>query len=71
LIGDGELNADALIAVVLFAGALLSIFGAIYWGAAKSHAKGEMDFNGLKMLRWALAGYVCLYVLLAITAFVS
>jgi len=65
------LNVAALIAVAVFAAALLSIFGALYLGASRSHSRGEMDIEGIKILRWALMGYVVLYVLLAITAFLT
>jgi len=65
------LNDFALVAVAVLAAALLSIFGAIYLGASKSHARGEMDIKGIQILRWALVGYVTLYILLAITAFID
>ncbi len=65
------MNLSALIAVILFAGALLAIFGALYIGASRSYARGEMGIDGIRMLRWALAGHIVLYVLLAITAFVT
>lgn len=65
------MNLSALIAVIVFAGALLVIFGVLYIGASRSHARGELGIEGLRMLRWALLGHVTLYVLLAITAFLT
>ena len=63
------LNASALIFVGVFAVALLSIFGAIYIGASKSQKKGEMGYEGILILRWALLGFATLYILLALSAF--
>ena len=65
------MNIVALIAVAVFAAVLLSIFGALYISASRSHARGEMGVEGLRILRWALLGHITLYVLLAITAFLS
>ena len=65
------MNVSALIAVFVFAAALLSIFGALYVGASRSHARGEMGIEGIRMLRWALLGHITLYILLAITAFLT
>jgi hypothetical protein len=65
------MNTSALIAVALFALAVLSIFGALYRGALKSQAKGEMDIQGIRLLRWALAGHITLFTLLAVTAFLT
>ena len=65
------MNLSALIAVAVFAAALLSIFGALYVGASKSYAKGEMDIEGIRLLRWMLLGHVTLYILLGITAFLT
>ena len=65
------MNVGALVAVVVFAGALLAIFGALYREASRSHARGEMGIDGLRILRWALLGHVALYVLLAVTAFLT
>jgi len=65
------LNVGALVAVVVFAGALLAIFGALYREASRSHSRGEMGIDGLRILRWALLGHVALYVLLAVTAFLT
>ncbi len=63
------MNVSALIAVGVLAAALLSIFGSLYMVALKSHRRGEMDIEGIKILRWALVGHITLYLLLAITAF--
>lgn len=65
------MNLAALIAVIVFAVVLLSIFGALYTGALKSHRKGEMGVEGLRILRWALLGQVTLYIILAVTAFLT
>jgi hypothetical protein len=65
------LNLSALIAVAVFAAVLLSIFGGLYIGALRSHARGDMDIEGIRLLRWALLGHITLYVLLAITAFLT
>jgi hypothetical protein len=65
------MNEIALIAVIVLAMALLSIFGVLYRGAVRSCARGEMDVQGIRILRWALLGHVTLYVLLAITAFLT
>lgn len=65
------LNVDALIAVALFAGVLLAIFGVLYTGASRSHARGELGIEGVRILRWALVGYAVIYLLLAVTALIS
>ena len=65
------MNVAALIAVILFAGGLLAIFGTLYVGAVRSYERGELAFEGIRILRWALAGQLCIYVLLAITAFLT
>ena len=65
------MNDSALIAVGVLAGALLSIFGALYIVALRSHRRGEMDIEGIRILRWALMGHITLYILLAITAFLT
>lgn len=66
-----RLNVAALIAVAVFAAALLSIFGVLYLGASRSQSRGEMGIEGIRILRWALMGYVVLYALLALTAFLT
>ncbi len=65
------MNLSALIAVVVFAGVLLVIFGALYIGASRSQARGEIGPEGTRLLRWALLGQITLYLLLAITAFLT
>lgn len=65
------MNLSALVAILLFAGALLAIFGALYVGARRSEARGELMSEGTRMLRWALLGSLILYLLLAITAFLT
>lgn len=61
-----KLNIGALIAA-----ALLSIFGAVYSETSRSHKRGEMNADGLGILRWARLGYIILFILLAITAILS
>jgi hypothetical protein len=65
------LNVGALIAVAVFAGVLLAIFGALYVSASRSHARGELGTDGLRILRWAFLGHLTLYALLAVTAFIT
>jgi hypothetical protein len=50
---------------------MLAIFGALYVGAARSYRRGELDFEGIRILRWALLGLISIYVLLAVTAFLT
>ena len=67
-----KLNVSALIAVAVFAVALLSIFGApVHRSGKKPCARGEIDIEGIRIFRWAILGYITLYVLLAITAFLT
>ncbi len=65
------MNVAALVAVILFAGTMLAIFGALYIGAVRSYERGELAFEGVRILRWALAGQLFIYLLLAITAFLT
>ncbi len=65
------MNVDALVSVIAFAGVLVAIFGALYMGASRSYRRGEVDFTAVRLLRWALVGFAAIYVLLAITAFLS
>ena len=65
------MNLAALLAVAAFAGALLAIFGALYVGAVRSYHRGELDAEGIRILRWAMLGQLLIYVLLAITAFLT
>jgi len=66
-----NVNVAALVAVLAFAGVMLAIFGALYVGAARSYGRGELDFEGIRILRWALLGLISIYVLLAVTAFLA
>ena len=54
------MNISALVAVSIFAGALLIIFGVLYLGALKSYKRGELDFQGIRILRWALLGHIAI-----------
>ena len=65
------MNLGALVATFLFAGALLSIFGALYRMAARSHARGDLGFEGIRLLRWGLAGQLAIFVVLGTTAFLT
>jgi multisubunit Na+/H+ antiporter MnhB subunit len=65
------MNSGALTAVVAFAVALLLVFGLLYRMAAKSHARGELDSEGIDILRWALAGQLAIFAVLAVTAFLT
>jgi len=64
-------NVQALLAIFIFAGALLAIFGALYVGAVRAYRRGELDIEGIRILRWALLGHIAIYVLLAVTAFLT
>jgi hypothetical protein len=64
----GSLNESALIAVAVFAVALLSIFGTVYHSASESQRRGELNAEGIRILRWALLGHLTLFVILALTA---
>lgn len=65
------MNTGALVAVVVFAAALLSVFGLLYLGAARSRDRGELDPEGIRLLRWALMGHLAIFVVLGITAFLT
>ena len=65
------MNGAALVAVIVLAGAFLAIFGSLYLGAVRSHQRGELDEGGVRVLRWAVLGQLCIYAVLAITAFFS
>ncbi|HEY5519612.1 MAG TPA: hypothetical protein VIK08_03060 [Candidatus Limnocylindrales bacterium] len=65
------MNVQALLAIFIFAGALLAIFGALYVGAVRAYRRGELDIEGIRILRWALLGHIAIYVLLAVTAFLT
>jgi hypothetical protein len=64
-------NAGALLAVVAFAGVLLLVFGFLYVGASRSRARGELDPEGIRVLKWALLGHLTIFAILAITAFLT
>jgi hypothetical protein len=66
-----HVNSAALLAVLAFASLMLAIFGALYVGAVQSYRRGELDFEGIRVLRWALLGQIAIYLLLAVTAFLS
>jgi hypothetical protein len=66
-----NVNVPALLATAGFAILTIGIFGAIYLGAARSVRAGELDEGTTRVLRWALAGHVVIYALLAITAFLG
>ena len=63
------MNEAAAIAIGIFAAVLLSIVGTLYLGAVKSHVRGEMGIEGMVILRWAILGFLVLYGLLALSAF--
>ncbi len=65
------MNATALLAVVVFGGALLAIFAVLYRGALQSYERGELGYEGIRLLRWTLAGQLVIYALLAVTAFLT
>ena len=65
------MNVTALLAVLVFAAALLAIFGTLYVGAVRAHERGELNGDGVRILRWAIAGQLVIYALLAITAFLT
>lgn len=65
------MNTSALVAVAVLAGALLAVFGVLYRMAAKSHARGELSYDGIRMLRWALLGQLAIFAILALTAFLT
>ena len=65
------MNLSALVAIAAFAGALLLVFGILYRMAARSYAKGELDFEGIRILRWALLGQLVIFAILSLTAFLT
>jgi hypothetical protein len=64
-------NGAALVAIIVLAAASLAIFGSLYLGAVRSQHRGELDEAGVRILRWAVLGQLCIYVVLALTAFFS
>ena len=65
------MNASALVAIAVFAGALLSVFAVLYRMAARGHARGELAYDGIVILRWALLGQLAIFAILALTAFLT
>ncbi|MDG6917718.1 MAG: hypothetical protein JRM85_09020 [Nitrososphaerota archaeon] len=65
------MNSSALVAIAVFAGALLSVFGVLYRMASTSHARGELAYEGIVILRWALLGQLAIFAILALTAFLT
>ena len=66
-----SVNVAALVAVFLFTALMLAIFGTLYRGAVRSYERGELDFEGIRILRWGMAGQVAIYAILALTAFLA
>ena len=65
------MNVQALLAVIVFGAALLAIFGALYRDALQGYRQGALDFDGVRLLRWALLGQLVIYLLVAVTAFLT
>jgi len=65
------MNLGALAAVIAFAGALFLVFGLLYRMAVASHSRGELGYEGIRLLRWALLGQLVILGILAITAFLT
>ena len=65
------MNVQALVAVIVFGGALLAIFAVLYREALRAYHQGLLDFDGIRLLRWALLGQIVIYLLLAVTAFLT
>jgi hypothetical protein len=65
------MNLGALEAVIAFAGALFLVFGLLYRMAVASHSRGELGYEGIRLLRWALLGQLVILGILAITAFLT
>ena len=63
-------DAAALAAVLVLAGAFLAIFGSPYLGAVASQKRGKLDESAVRILRWAVAGQMCLYLLALTELFV-
>jgi hypothetical protein len=64
-------NGAALVAIIVLAAAFLAIFGSLYLSAVRSQRRGELDATAVRILRWAVLGQLCIYVVLAVTAFFS
>ena len=65
------MNGAALVAIIVLAAAFLAIFGSLYLSAVRSQRRGELDATAVRILRWAVLGQLCIYVVLAVTAFFS
>ena len=65
------MNVDALLAVIGFAAVVFAVFGALYVGASQSYRRGEIGVEALRLLRWAFAGFLVIYLLLAVTSFLT
>ena len=65
------MNGTALVAIIVLAAAFLAIFGSLYLSAVRSQRRGELDATAVRILRWAVLGQLCIYVVLALTAFFS
>jgi hypothetical protein len=64
-------NGTALVAIIVLAAAFLAIFGSLYLSAVRSQLRDELDATAVRILRWAVLGQLCIYVVLALTAFFS
>ena len=65
------MNGTALVAIIVLAAAFLAIFGSLYLSAVRSQLRDELDATAVRILRWAVLGQLCIYVVLALTAFFS
>ncbi|MHB8585660.1 MAG: hypothetical protein ACYDDF_07475 [Thermoplasmatota archaeon] len=62
------MNVQALLAVIVFAGVLLAIFGILYRIARRAREAGEIDDRSLRVLRMAFLGHVVLNAILVLAA---
>ncbi|MEM3670879.1 MAG: hypothetical protein QW767_03940 [Thermoprotei archaeon] len=62
------MNADALIAVAVFAAGFCAIYFSVYWGALKSYRRGELEYAGLRVLKLGFVGQIVIFAVLAVTA---
>lgn len=65
------MNVQALVAVIIFGGVVLAIFAVLYREALRAYREGLLDFDGIRLLRWAVLGQMVIYLLLAVTAFLT
>lgn len=63
-----QLNVYSLVAVFAFAVAFLGVYGAIYRGALAGYKRGELDAQGVRILRLGLYGHLVVFAILGITA---